>query len=331
MKRIFAGVQPTGTLHLGNYLGAIKNWLPLQYEGEATFFIVDLHAITVPQNPVHLQAHILETAAIYLAAGINPERSTIFVQSMVSAYSELMWILSCHTPLGWLNRMTQYKEKAQKNRDRENMGLYAYPVLMAADILGIQATHVPVGEDQKQHLEFTRDLAQLMNRTYDAPLFTIPEPHIVGPATRVMSLRDGTKKMSKSETSDFSRINLLDAPDLIRDKIRKAKTDAHPFPAEAKELKDRPEIENLINIYRGLSDRSLENIFEEFGGQNLSEFKTVLTEELIATFTPLQEKFHGYMKDKGTLHTMLKESGERAQAVVGQTLNTVKKAVGLYV
>src|SRR5579885_1707688 len=249
MNRIFSGIQPTGNLHLGNYLGAIRNWVALQREYDCIFCIVDLHALTLPQDPKELRAQTREVTAAYIAAGIDPEACIIFNQSAVAAHAELAWLLGCLTPLGWLNRMTQFKEKAGKQRDNAGLGLYAYPVLMAADILLYKATHVPVGEDQKQHLELSRDIAGAFNRRFNVEYFPLPEPQIFGTATRVMSLRDGTKKMSKSDTSDYSRINMTDDADSIALKIRKAKTDPHPLPATEKEAEARPEAANLLGIY----------------------------------------------------------------------------------
>src|SRR5438445_7354861 len=256
MNRIFSGIQPTGNLHLGNYLGAIRNWVAMQHDYECIFCIVDLHALTLPQNPAELIGSTREVTAAYIAAGIDPERGIIFNQSMVSAHVELAWLLGCLTPLGWLNRMTQFKEKAGKNRDMAGLGLYAYPVLMAADILVYKATHVPVGEDQKQHLELARDIAGAFNRRYERDFFPLPEPQIFGAATRVMSLRDGTKKMSKSDTSDYSRINMTDDADTIRQKIRKAKTDPHPMPSTVAEVETRPEAANLLGINAAPADKS---------------------------------------------------------------------------
>src|SRR4051794_10978450 len=258
MNRIFSGIQPTGNLHLGNYLGAIRNWVALQHDYECIFCIVDLHALTLPQNPDELRQATREVTAAYIAAGIDTGNCIIFNQSTVSAHAELSWILGCLTPLGWLNRMTQFKEKAGKQRDNAGLGLYAYPVLMAADILAYKATHVPVGEDQKQHLELARDIAGAFNRQYGREFFPLPEPQICGTATRVMSLRDGTKKMSKSDASDSSRINMTDDADAIAQKIRKAKTDPEPLPDNEKGLEGRPEAENLLSIYAALTDQSLE-------------------------------------------------------------------------
>ena len=267
MNRIFSGVQPTGNLHLGNYLGAIRNWVALQNDYECIFCIVDLHALTLPQDPAELRASTREVTAAYIAAGIDPERCIIFNQSMVSAHVELAWLLACLTPLGWLNRMTQFKEKAGKNDEMAGLGLYAYPVLMAADILVYKATHVPVGEDQKQHLELARDIAGAFNRRYECQFFPLPEPQIFGTATRVMSLRDGTKKMSKSDSSDYSRINMTDGADAIALKIRRAKTDPELLPAAISDLERRPEADNLIGIYGALAGLSREAALARFAAE----------------------------------------------------------------
>src|ERR671927_896552 len=273
MNRIFSGIQPTGNLHLGNYLGSIRNWVALQHDYECIFCIVDLHALTQPQDPAELRHSTREVTAAYIAAGIDPEHCIIFNQATVPAHSELGWLLGCLTPLGWLNRMTQFKEKAGKQRDLAGLGLYAYPVLMAADILAYKATHVPVGEDQKQHLELARDIAQKFNNDFAESIgthghgdafFPLPEPMITGPATRVMSLREGTKKMSKSDASDYSRINLTDDADTIAQKVRKAKTDPEPLPSEEKGLEPRPEADNLVGIYAALSERPKAEVLREF-------------------------------------------------------------------
>jgi len=279
MNRIFSGIQPSGNLHLGNYLGAIRNWVALQHDYECIFCIVDLHALTQPQDPAELRTSTREVTAAYIAAGIDPEHCIIFNQSMVSAHAELAWLLACLTPLGWLNRMTQFKERtAGKNREMAGLGLYAYPVLMAADILVYKATHVPVGEDQKQHLELARDLAGAFNRRYERDFFPLPEPQIFGAATRVMSLRDGTKKMSKSDSSDYSRINMTDDADAIALKIRRAKTDPEPLSETLAELERRPEADNLIGIYAALSGLSREQALARFAGRNFSHFKEALSE-----------------------------------------------------
>ncbi len=328
-KRIFSGIQPTNSLHLGNYLGALRHWVTLQEDFESFFCVVDLHALTVAQDPQALRQHSLSTAAAYMAAGINPEKSVIFIQSMVPVHTEVMWILACHTPLGWLNRMTQFKDKVGKNSDKEKAGLYAYPILMAADILSYQATHVPVGEDQKQHLEFTRDLAQLLNRTYEVSLFTVPEVQTLGVATRVMSLRDGEQKMSKSDPADASRINLLDSPESIQTKIRKAKTDAFPFPNSSEALQGRPEVRNLFRIYQELSGLTAQAIFEDFGSKNLSVFKNALSDLIIEALGPFQKSYRTFMEDKGALERYLEKSAEKAHLASAPTLRALKKAVGL--
>src|SRR4051794_20816064 len=278
MNRIFSGIQPTGNLHLGNYLGAIRNWVALQHDYECIFCIVDLHALTQPQDPAELRHSTREVTAAYIAAGIDPERCTIFNQSMVSAHTELGWILGCLTPLGWLYRMTQFKEKAGKQRDNAGLGLYAYPVLMAADILLYKATHVPVGEDQKQHLELARDIAGAFNRRYGVEFFPLPEPQILGAATRVMSLRDGTKKMSKSDASDYSRINMTDDADTVALKVQKAKTDPEPLPDTVAALETRPEADNLLGIFAALAGISLEQAVARFAGQPFSGFKRELSD-----------------------------------------------------
>ena len=287
MNRIFSGIQPTGNLHLGNYLGAVRNWVRLQADYDCIFCIVDLHAITVPQDPAELRRTTREVAATYIAAGIDPEAAVIFNQSTVSGHAELAWLFSCITPLGWLNRMTQFKDKAGKNRESVGLGLYAYPVLMAADILLYKATHVPVGEDQKQHLELARDIALLFNRQFGEDFFPLPEPQILGTATRVMSLRDGTKKMSKSDESDYSRINLTDDAATIDLKIRKAKTDPEPLPESVEALDTRPEAANLLGIYAALTDSSLADTITKFGGAAFSSFKKDLAELAVTVLGPI--------------------------------------------
>jgi tryptophanyl-tRNA synthetase len=328
MNRIFSGIQPTGNLHLGNYLGAIRNWVKLQKDYECIFCIVDLHAITMPQDPAELRKATREVTAAYIACGIDPEACTIFNQSTVSAHAELAWTLGCFTPLGWLNRMTQFKDKAGKNRDNAGLGLYAYPVLMAADILAYKATHVPVGEDQKQHLELARDIAGAFNARYGVDYFPLPEPQIFGAATRVMSLRDGTKKMSKSEESDQSRINLTDTPDLIAQKIKRAKTDPHNLPESVEGLKDRPEADNLLGIYAALSDRKLDDVVREFAGKQFSEFKGKLSELAVATLSPITAEMNRLMADPGAIDSVLRRGMERAGAMAGRHLREVYDIVG---
>ena len=328
-KRILSGIQPTGNLHLGNYLGALKNWVDMQHTSESLFCVVDLHALTMPQDPEKLKAHILDTAIMYVAAGIDPEKSTIFVQSMVPAHTELSWLLSCQTPLGWLNRMTQFKDKTGTNQDKQILGLFAYPDLMAADILAYQATHVPVGEDQKQHLELARDIAQLMNRTVKEGLFTVPEPQILGHATRVMSLKDGTSKMSKSDPSDNARINMLDDNDTLIRKLKKAKTDTAPFPETIKACANRPEVENLIGIYAALSNKAPEDICHNYGGKNFSDFKTDLGDLLVESIGPIRDKFIDIKSSPQAIKALLNTGAEKANTLAEQTMKDVKTALGL--
>jgi tryptophanyl-tRNA synthetase len=329
MNRIFSGVQPTGNLHLGNYLGAIRNWVALQHEYECIFCIVDLHALTLPQDPAELRASTREVAAAYIAAGIDPERCIIFNQSMVSAHAELAWLLACLAPLGWLNRMTQFKEKAGNQRDMAGLGLYAYPVLMAADILVYKATHVPVGEDQKQHLELARDLAGAFNRRYERDFFPLPEPQIFGTATRVMSLRDGTKKMSKSDTSDYSRINMTDAADAIALKIRRAKTDPEPLPATIAQLERRSEADNLIGIYGALAGLSREAALARFAGQNFSRFKETLSEVAVEVLGRIGDEMRRLMADPGYIDGVLRRGAERAHMLADPVLREAQDISGL--
>jgi tryptophanyl-tRNA synthetase len=329
MNRIFSGIQPTGNLHLGNYLGAIRNWVTLQKDFECIFCIVDLHALTLPQDPDELRASTREVTSAYIAAGIDPERCTIFNQSGVPAHTQLAWLLACLTPLGWLNRMTQFKEKAGKNREMADLGLYAYPVLMAADILLYKATHVPVGEDQKQHLELARDLAGAFNRRYERDYFPLPEPQIFGPATRVMSLRDGTKKMSKSDTSDYSRINMTDDADTIALKIRRAKTDPEPLPGDVADLKRRPEADNLIGIYAALSGLSREAALARFAGRNFSEFKDALSELAIDVLGRIGDEMRRLTADLGYIEGILHRGAERARAIADPVLGEAQQISGL--
>ena len=329
MNRIFSGVQPSGNLHLGNYLGAIRNWVLLQRQFECIYCIVDLHALTVPQDPKLLAAQTREVTAAYIASGIDPEHCTVFNQSTVSGHSELTWLFSCITPLGWLNRMTQFKEKAGKQRDDAGLGLYAYPVLMAADILLYKATHVPVGEDQKQHLELSRDIAGAFNRRYGVEYFPLPEPQIFGAATRVMSLRDGSKKMSKSDESDYSRINLTDDADAVKLKIQKARTDPHPLPDSIKGLEGRPEAENLLGIYAALSDKTLEAVVAEFAGWQFSKFKAVLTDLAAATMGRIGSEMKRLMADPADIDRLLKRGSERAGAMAAKHLREVQDIIGL--
>ena len=331
MDRIFSGVQPTGNLHLGNYLGAIKNWVSLQKDFECIFCIVDLHAITIKQDPKELENNTIEVTAAYLASGINPKKTIIFNQSSVSAHTELTWLLSCFTPIGWLNRMTQFKEKAGKRKDNAVLGLYSYPVLMASDILSYKATHVPVGEDQKQHLELARDIAGVFNQTYNIDFFPIPKPQIFGTATRVMSLRNGENKMSKSDESDYSRINITDNNDLINLKIQKAKTDPHPLPSKKEELENRPETVNLLGIYSALKNEKFEKTMREMSGKDFSSFKKLLAELVISEIEPISKKMNDYLKNKDYLKKILKEGAEKADYISSRNLLEIKKIIGLLI
>ena len=328
-NRIFSGVQPTGNLHLGNYLGAIRNWVALQTSYDCIFCIVDLHALTLPQDPKQLLAQTREVTAAYIAAGIDPQRCIIFNQSTVSGHAELGWLLSCMTPLGWLNRMTQFKEKAGKQRDNAGLGLYAYPVLMAADILLYKATNVPVGEDQKQHLELSRDIAGAFNRRYGVEFFPLPEPQIFGAATRVMSLRDGTKKMSKSDTSDYSRINMTDNAETVALKIRKARTDSEPLPDTLEALDKRPEAANLVDIYAALNDLKREDALARVAGQNFSKFKEELAEISVAILGKIGGEMQRLMADPGYIDGILKQGAERANAIAKPNLAEVFDIMGL--
>src|SRR6266404_3820517 len=329
MNRIFSGIQPTGNLHLGNYLGAIRNWVALQHDYECIFCIVDLHALTLPQDPAELRASTREVTAAYIAAGIDPERCIIFNQSMVSAHAELAWLLACLTPLGWLNRMTQFKEKAGKQRDMAGLGLYAYPVLMAADILVYKATHVPVGADQKQHLELARDIAGAFNRRYEREFFPLPEPQILGAATRVMSLRDGSKKMSKSDTSDYSRINMTDDADAIALKIRRAKTDPNPLPEAASGLEERPEAANLLGIHAALTDTTLAASIARFAGQNFSTFKEELAAVAVPVLGRIGDEMRRLLADPGYIDGILRLGSVHANAIAAPHLSAVQDIVGL--
>jgi tryptophanyl-tRNA synthetase len=329
MNRIFSGVQPTGNFHLGNYLGALRNWVTLQHQYECIFCIVDLHALTLPQDPKELTAHTREVTAAYIAAGIDPEKNIIFNQSQVPGHAQLSWLFSCLTPLGWLNRMTQFKEKAGKHRENAGLGLYAYPVLMAADILLYKATHVPVGEDQKQHLELARDIAGAFNRRYDRDFFPLPEPQIFGAATRVMSLRDGTKKMSKSDSSDYSRINMTDSAETVAQKIRKAKTDPKPMPESLAELEARPEAANLLGIYAALTDHGLEATVARFAGKGFSEFKEALADVATVTLGRIGGEMQRLKADHAYIDGVLRRGAERAQAIAGPILREVEDITGL--
>lgn len=328
MKRIFSGVQPTGNLHLGNYLGAIRNFARLQDDYECIYCVVDMHAITVWQDPGELKANTREVTATFLAAGIDPTKHIIFNQSQVPAHAELAWIFNCVARLGWLNRMTQFKEKAGKKRENASAGLYVYPVLMAADILLYKATHVPVGEDQKQHLELARDIAQKFNNDFGQELFPIVEPLIFGEATRVMSLRDGSKKMSKSDPSDYSRITMKDGPDEIAQKIRKAKTDPQPLPETVEGFEGRPEAANLITIFASLADMETDAVLAEYGGQQFSDFKKVLTDLAVEKLGPVGSEMQRLMADPGHVDAILKDGAERADALARPILREIYEAVG---
>jgi len=328
MRRIFSGIQPTGNLHLGNYLGAIQNWVKLQDEFECIYCVVDLHAITVPQDPQELKQNTREVAASVLAAGINPTTSILFNQSQVPQHAELAWIFNCVARLGWLNRMTQFKEKAGKNRENATVGLYAYPTLMAADILAYKATHVPVGDDQKQHLELTRDIAQAFNAMFGEEFFPLPEPQILGKATRVMSLRDGNAKMSKSDPSEYSRITMRDDADTIMAKIKKAKTDPEPLPSEMDGLADRPEAKNLVSIYAALAETSAEDVLREYGGQGFGVFKPALAEVAISTLAPITNQMNIYMQDPAQIDVILKDGAERAHAIARPIMADIRRLTG---
>jgi len=329
-KRVFSGVQPTGNLHLGNYLGAIKNFVDLQNKFECIYCIVDLHAITTHQDPKELKSNILETVASFIASGLNSEKNIIFNQASVAAHSELAWIFNCVARIGWMNRMTQFKEKAGANKENASVGLLVYPSLMAADILIYKATHVPVGEDQKQHLELTRDIAQKFNNDFNCEGFlTIPEPLIQKEFSRIMSLKDGKKKMSKSESSDQSRINLKDDKDIIAQKIKKAKTDSLPIPSNKSEFDSRVEAENLINIYQSVSGSSLENVLKDFGGKNFSFLKERLTELLIDKICPIGEEIKKLLKDQKYLKSVLKEGNLKANTIANNKLNKIYNEIGI--
>ncbi|HEY5211166.1 MAG TPA: tryptophan--tRNA ligase [Stellaceae bacterium] len=329
MPRIFSGIQPTGNLHLGNYLGAIRNWVALQADYECIFCIVDLHALTLPQDPAELRNATREVTAAYIASGIDPDRCIIFNQSMVPAHAQLAWLLGCLTPLGWLNRMTQFKEKAGKHRDEAGLGLYAYPVLMAADILLYRATHVPVGEDQKQHLELSRDIAGTFNHRYNTSFFPLPEPQIFGAATRVMSLRDGTRKMSKSDESDYSRINMTDDAEAIALKIRRAKTDPQPLPATVTDAEARPEAANLLGIYAALTDEPIEAVVARFAGRNFSDFKAELAERASVTLGRIGGEMKRMVADPAYIDGILRRGAERANHIADENLRLVSDMMGL--
>lgn len=337
--RVFSGMQPTGSLHLGNYLGAMVNWIKMQDTHECIYCVVDLHAITVWQEPQELRNAIRQVTAAYIAAGLDPKKSILFNQSQVPEHAELAWVFNCVARLGWLNRMTQFKEKAGKDREQASVGLYAYPNLMAADILAYRATHVPVGEDQKQHLELARDIAQKFNNDFrndiiaagfeDGLFFPQPEPVITGPATRVMSLRDGTKKMSKSDPSDLSRINLTDDADTVARKIKKAKTDPEPIPSDAEGFSGRPEAENLVGIYAALTDQPVSAVLKDFGGQQFSTFKTALAEVATEKLGAIGGETKRLMEDPAEIDRVLADGALRARAIARPIMDNVKDIVGL--
>lgn len=330
IKRILSGIRPTGDIHLGNYLGAVRNWVEMQHQSTQNLFcIVDLHALTTLQETDNLAQHTRTVAAAYIASGIDPEKSAIFAQSHVPNHSELGWILGCFAPLGWLNRMTQFKEKAGKHKELACLGLYAYPVLMAADILLYKASHVPVGEDQKQHLELARDLAGAFNRRFNSELFPIPEPIIQGPGTRVMSLRDGTSKMSKSDISEYSRINLMDTQEMIEQKIRKAKTDMDPLPETVEGLEGRPEAQNLVNIFSAVSGISASNICAKFAGSNFAPFKKELMEHLIEKIVPIGNKMRELLDDITELDKILHAGAAVANDLAEKHMQEVRDVIGL--
>jgi tryptophanyl-tRNA synthetase len=337
VKRVFSGVQPTGNLHLGNYLGAITKFVDLQASHDCIYCVVDLHAYTVPQKPHQLKASIREVAAAFIAAGIDPKKHIIFNQSQVSGHAELAWIFNCVARIGWLNRMTQFKEKAGKDRENASLGLYAYPVLMAADILVYRATHVPVGDDQKQHLELARDIAQKFNldfaesieaQGHGTDFFPLPEPLIQGPATRVMSLRDGTKKMSKSDPSDYSRINLTDDADTIAQKIRKAKTDPDALPSEVEGLVKRPEADNLVGIFGALNGETKADVLKTFGGGNFSSFKAALVDLAVAKLEPIGTEMRRLKDDTAFIDDTLRHGADRARVLAQTTMTALRDILG---
>ena len=328
-KRVVSGIQPTGNLHLGNYLGAIRRWARMQDEVECIFFLADLHAITVHNDPDELRANVNGMAAALIACGIDPNKSLLFNHARVPAHPEMAWLLSCTARIGWLNRMTQFKEKSGKNREGVSVGLYAYPVLQAADVLLYQATHVPVGEDQKQHVELMRDIAAKFNTDYGVDLFTLPEPQIGETAARIMSLRDGNAKMSKSDPSDMSRINLSDDSDAIAQKIRKAKTDAEPLPDTIEALAGRPEALNLVGIYAALTDRTPQSVIGEFAGRGFGAFKPALADLLVETITPIRARLKDFEADPAGLEAILAAGGRKAAELAAPTLEGAYRALGL--
>jgi tryptophanyl-tRNA synthetase len=327
--RIVSGIQPTGNLHLGNYLGAIRRWVQMQDEAECLFFLADLHAITVFVDPAELASNVREMAAALIACGIDEKKAVLFNHGRVPAHPELAWILNCTARIGWLNRMTQFKDKSGKNREGASIGLYAYPVLQAADVLLYQATHVPVGEDQKQHIELIRDIATKFHNDYGREIFTLPDPLIAAQGARIMSLRDGSAKMSKSDPSDMSRINLADDSDLVAQKVRKARTDAEPLPDNMAALAGRPEAMNLVTIYAVLGDERPEAVLERFAGQGFGAFKPALAELMVETMRPIRARFEELRSDPAELDSILARGAERAAAAAAPTLAAAYEAVGL--
>jgi len=330
-ERVFSGMQPSGDLHLGNYLGALINWVKLQDAHECVFCAVDLHAITVPQDPKLLAAQTREIASAWLAAGVDPQKSIVYAQSAVPAHLELAWIFNCVARMGWVERMTQFKDKAGKDAERASVGLFTYPVLQAADILAFKGTHVPVGEDQKQHLELSRDIADRFNRDFDAPgFFPLPQPLIEGPGARIMSLKDGAKKMSKSDPSELSRINLIDDTDAIAKKIKKAKTDPEPLPESVEGLEGRAEAANLVGIYAALADQTTEQVLAEFGGEGFGKFKPALADLAVDKLAPVSERMRQFKADPGEVDKILADGAARANAIAEPIMEEVRRIVGFW-
>ena len=327
--RTVSGIQPTGNLHLGNYLGAIKNWVKMQDEGECLFFLADLHAITVHNDPAELATNCREMVAALVAAGVDPDKSILFNQARVPAHAELAWMLICNTPMGWLDRMTQFKEKSGKHKQRASLGLYGYPVLQAADVLVYQTTHVPVGEDQKQHLELARDIAAKFNSDTGTETFVLPEPFIGKSAARIMSLRDGNAKMSKSDPSDLSRINMRDDDETIARKLKKAKTDPEPLPDNLADLDHRPEARNLVGIYAALADQSQEAVLAEYAGKGFGDFKPALADLAVSTLSPIRQRFEELRKDTDAIDSILRAGSEKASTLARPTVEAAYAALGL--
>jgi len=327
--RTVSGIQPTGNLHLGNYLGAIKNWVKLQEQSECLFFLADLHAITVPNDPAELSANCRNMVAALVAAGVDTKKSILFNQARVPQHAELAWMLICNTPMGWLDRMTQFKEKSGKHKQRSSLGLYGYPVLQAADVLIYQATHVPVGEDQKQHLELARDIATKFNSDTGRDIFTLPEPYIGETAARIMSLRDGDAKMSKSDPSDLSRINMTDDDETIAKKIKKARTDAEPLPEKWEELDGRNEAKNLLGIYAALDDSTPQAVLDQYAGKGFGDFKPALADLAVSKLSPIRDRYEELRQDKSAIDAILREGAERAQALAQPTVDQAYAALGL--